>query len=93
MGREVDNGTYSPVLGQTLNHACWSGRSGVAAAVIEIPETAYAVLGEDRIAYQVFGEGELDLIWFPGGGDCVVDLRWDWPRTPSSSTGSRLEPG
>ncbi len=55
--------------------------------------TSYAVLGEDRIAYQVFGEGELDLIWFPGGGDCVVDLRWDWPRTPSSSTGSRLEPG
>ncbi len=41
--------------------------------------TSYAVLGEDRIAYQVFGEGELDLIWFPGGGDCVVDLRWDWP--------------
>ena len=46
--------------------------------MIEIPDTAYAVLGEDRIAYQVFGDGELDVIWFPGAGDCV-DLRWDWP--------------
>ena len=45
--------------------------------MIEIPDTAYAVLGEDRIAYQVFGDGELDVIWFPGAGDCV-DLRWDW---------------
>ena len=58
----------------------------------EIPETAYAVLGEDRIAFQVFGEGELDVIWFPGAGDCV-DLRWDWPPYAEYSAGSRPEPG
>jgi class 3 adenylate cyclase len=44
----------------------------------QIPETEYATLGEDRIAYQVFGEGEVDLLWVPPSGDCI-ELRWDWP--------------
>jgi pimeloyl-ACP methyl ester carboxylesterase len=43
-----------------------------------VPATRYTALGEDRIAYQVFGEGELDLLWVPSTGDCV-DLSWDWP--------------
>ena len=43
-----------------------------------IPETQYATLGKDRIAYQVFGEGDLDLLWVPPSGDCI-DLRWDLP--------------
>lgn len=42
------------------------------------PETQYVLLGEDRIAYQVFGEGDVDVVWFAGSGDCI-DLRWDWP--------------
>ena len=63
-------------MGQTSAHAHWSRRSGAGTAVIEVPRTAYALLGEDRIAYQVFGEGTLDLIWFPGSADCI-DLRWD----------------
>jgi len=46
--------------------------------VTDIPETQYAALGEDRIAYQVFGHGELDLLWVPGSADCI-ELRWDWP--------------
>ena len=44
----------------------------------KIPETQYATLGEDRIAYQVFGEGEVDLLFVPPSGDCI-ELRWDWP--------------
>jgi class 3 adenylate cyclase len=44
----------------------------------QIPETQYATLGEDRIAYQVFGEGEVDLLWVPASGDCI-ELRWDYP--------------
>ena len=27
-----------------------------------IPETRFTVLGDDRIAYQVFGEGSVDLL-------------------------------
>jgi class 3 adenylate cyclase len=46
--------------------------------VSEIPETQYATLGDDRIAYQVFGDGDVDFLWVPPSGDCI-DLRWDWP--------------
>jgi class 3 adenylate cyclase/alpha-beta hydrolase superfamily lysophospholipase len=44
----------------------------------EIPETQFATLGDDRIAYQVFGEGDVDLIFASAMGDCI-DLRWYWP--------------
>lgn len=44
----------------------------------DVPLTQYARLGSDRIAYQVFGDGPVDLLWVPASGDCF-DLRWDWP--------------
>src|SRR5437868_6981418 len=44
----------------------------------ERPETRFASFGEDKIAYQVFGEGDVDLIYTPAAGD-PIDLRWDWP--------------
>ena len=44
----------------------------------EIPETQYALLDGDHIAYQVIGDGPLDLLLVPPSGECV-DLRWDWP--------------
>ena len=44
----------------------------------DVPETQYAACGGDHIAYQVFGEGDVDLLWVPASGDCI-DLRWDWP--------------
>ena len=47
-------------------------------AVSEVPETKYAVVGEDRIAYQVFGEGNVDLIYLSPSGDSI-DSRWEWP--------------
>jgi class 3 adenylate cyclase len=46
--------------------------------VTEIPETRYALLGSDRIAYQIVGDGPVDLLLAPLLGDCI-DLRWDWP--------------
>ena len=44
----------------------------------EGPETRFAWLGEDRIAYQVFGEGDIDLLYSASTGD-AIDLRWTWP--------------
>jgi class 3 adenylate cyclase len=46
--------------------------------VSERPETLFTVLGDDRVAYQVFGDGDLDVLWVPGTADCI-DLRWEWP--------------
>ena len=46
--------------------------------VTEVPETEYATLGEDRIAHQVFGQGDVDVLHVPGGGGCI-DLFWDYP--------------
>jgi class 3 adenylate cyclase len=44
----------------------------------EVPETQFARLGEDRIAFQVFGDGDVDLLFTSASGD-TVDLRWYWP--------------
>jgi class 3 adenylate cyclase/pimeloyl-ACP methyl ester carboxylesterase len=46
--------------------------------VTEIPPTRFAKLGDDRIAYQVVGDGPLDLLWVPGVGD-ALDIRWEYP--------------
>ena len=43
-----------------------------------VPQTQFAVLGDDRIAYQVFGAGDVDLLWVPASGNCI-DMSWDWP--------------
>jgi class 3 adenylate cyclase/alpha-beta hydrolase superfamily lysophospholipase len=43
-----------------------------------IPKTQFATLDDDRIAYQIFGQGPADLLWVPASGDCI-DLRWDFP--------------
>ena len=42
------------------------------------PETRYARLGEDRIAYQVLGEGPPDLIMTTGNYS-HVDMVWEDP--------------
>ena len=39
---------------------------GETEAVIEAPETKYAVLGEDRLADQVFGHCDLALVCWLG---------------------------
>jgi class 3 adenylate cyclase len=44
----------------------------------EGPETRFAWWGEDRVAFQVFGDGEIDLLYVSASGD-PVDLRWNWP--------------
>jgi class 3 adenylate cyclase len=42
------------------------------------PETRYAKSGDVYIAYQVVGEGELDLVWIPSLAH-HVELSWDVP--------------
>jgi class 3 adenylate cyclase len=43
-----------------------------------VPETRYVTVGDDRIAYQVFGKGDVDLLFVGALGECI-DLNWDCP--------------
>jgi len=43
-----------------------------------VPETEYAKLGDDYIAYQVVGDGPQDLVYL-AGLTSQIDLRWDFP--------------
>ena len=45
---------------------------------VDVPETRFSRVGDDRIAYQVFGEGPVDLLWIIGMFE-TLDGRWDWP--------------
>jgi class 3 adenylate cyclase/pimeloyl-ACP methyl ester carboxylesterase len=42
-----------------------------------MPPTKFAKLVDDRIAYQVVGDGPLDLLWVPGIGE-ALDIRWEY---------------
>ena len=42
------------------------------------PETKYARSGDVNIAYQVTGDGAIDVVWAPGTVS-HLDLSWDWP--------------
>ena len=43
------------------------------------PPTRFAKAGDARIAYQLVGDGPLDLV-FLWGGQFIVDLAWEEPR-------------
>jgi class 3 adenylate cyclase/predicted alpha/beta hydrolase len=47
-------------------------------APVDVPETRFTRIGDDRIAYQVFGEGPTDLLYMVGTTD-TIDVRWEWP--------------
>ncbi len=51
------------------------------------PETRYAKSGDVHIAYQVVGEGPLDLVWVPG---FVSHLEYDWEWPPAARFFQRL---
>src|SRR6516165_498609 len=42
-----------------------------------VPKTQFAKLGSDRIAYQIVGDGAVDLLWVSGIGD-ALDARWEY---------------
>src|ERR671930_2308091 len=45
------------------------------------PRTRYALSGDAHIAYQVFGEGDLDLVFVPGFVS-NIEHYWEMPRVP-----------
>jgi hypothetical protein len=44
-----------------------------------LPKTKYARSGDVRIAYQVTGEGPVDVVWAPGTMS-HLDLDWEIPQ-------------
>jgi class 3 adenylate cyclase len=54
------------------------GRGGQTLAMAGVPGTRFAWIGEDRIAYQVLGDGPVDQVICHSVGD-PIDLHWDWP--------------
>jgi class 3 adenylate cyclase/pimeloyl-ACP methyl ester carboxylesterase len=42
-----------------------------------VPKTQFAKLGDDHIAYQIVGDGPVDLLWVSGIGD-PLDCRWEY---------------
>jgi len=45
---------------------------------VDVPATQFTRIGDDRIAYQVFGQGPPDLLYMAGTTD-TIDMRWEWP--------------
>jgi pimeloyl-ACP methyl ester carboxylesterase len=48
---------------------------------METPRTRYALSGDAHIAYQVFGEGDLNLVFIPGFVS-NIEHYWEMPRVP-----------
>jgi class 3 adenylate cyclase len=57
----------------------FDGSTGFAQAHAVTPETKYAKSGDVHIAYQVIGEGPVDLVFVPGW-ITHVELAWEDPR-------------
>ena len=53
--------------------------------MVETPQTRYARSGDVHIAYQVWGEGPVDLVFFPGFVS-HVEYAWEEPSVPGFST-------
>jgi hypothetical protein len=49
-------------------------------AAFQRPKTSYVTVGDSDVAYQVLGDGPLDLVFFSGIGS-HLKLMWDWAGT------------
>jgi pimeloyl-ACP methyl ester carboxylesterase len=54
---------------------------------VDIPETRYAKSGDLSIAYQVVGDGPLDVVFVPG---FVSNVEWGWELRPWREAWSRI---
>ena len=90
----VDRGIRaSPARGSRLDGPAGTRRvprtrSVLFAAVTATPPVLYAQSGDVHIAYQVFGEGELDLVLVQGFAS-HLDIEWENPPSRASSAGWR----
>ena len=71
-------GSWAHSIGRTERGNAVSATLAAVGAEQRIPETKFAKSGDDRIAYQVFGEGPPDLLWMSAVSDCI-DSRWEYP--------------
>ena len=58
---------------------------------LQRPKTSYVTVGDSEVAYQVLGDGPIDLVFFSGIGS-HLELMWDWadPFLRRLATFSRL---
>ena len=54
----------------------------------DIPEPRYANNGDVHIAYQVVGDGPVDLVYTPGIWS-NLDVMWEWPGHGTSTASRR----
>jgi class 3 adenylate cyclase len=54
--------------------------------MVEVPHTRYVTVGDADVAYQVLGEGPIDLLYFYGLGN-HIDLGWDIPAAAELNEG------
>lgn len=62
-----------------LRAPCVDGATPGPHAMREIPETFFTTVGDDHVAYQVCGDGPLDLV-LTNGHWGHLDLEWDDPK-------------
>ena len=55
--------------------------------MVQAPDTRYAKSGDTYIAYQIVGDGTVDLLYIPGFTYSHVDLIWEWPASAAYLTG------
>lgn len=55
------------------------------------PAIRYATSGDVQVAYQITGDGPIDIVWAPGTAS-HLDLDWDWPPRARLFEGSARSP-
>jgi hypothetical protein len=64
-----------------MRHASGAGLDKTREMVaLQRPKTNYVTVGDSEVAYQVLGDGPLDLVFFSGIGR-HLELMWDWAGT------------
>src|SRR5262245_65330095 len=73
-GEQTTSGHVGTFWGQGISRKEESGMS-------DLPRTRYVKSGEVHIAYQVVGDGAIDVLWVPGLVS-HFEYGWEHPRPP-----------